>query len=221
MYEHIPKGQTLTIRLYIWSCFLLSRSFGPLSSVLFSLIGSSSPEFQTGSFPGLDLWPCSCKAVPLPLSYSPASAVSGGLFLYFDLLHSVTLCWVNSFLFFFPMSSLVIFLYSAQPASAYSHPTAAASYAVQQVPGVDHAVAPAYAPAVQAARSVVSAAYGGYQTHSTQEYSYGTRQPEPAPQPAAAQSYQVANRHSPIIGWLIYSKYFKFWCINTFTTGRK
>ncbi|XP_066491495.1 zinc finger RNA-binding protein-like isoform X2 [Tiliqua scincoides] len=80
--------------------------------------------------------------------------------------------------------------YSAQPASAYSHPTATASYAVQQVPGVDHAVAPAYAPAVQAARSVVSAAYGGYQTPSAQEYSYGTRQPEPAPQPAAAQSYQ-------------------------------
>ncbi|XP_060088621.1 zinc finger RNA-binding protein-like [Heteronotia binoei] len=79
--------------------------------------------------------------------------------------------------------------YSAQPAPAYTHPPTVASYTVQQTPGVDHTVTPTYAPAVQAARPVASA-YGGYQTHATQDYGYGARQPEPAPQPAAAQNYQ-------------------------------
>ncbi|KAL8177533.1 UNVERIFIED_CONTAM: hypothetical protein K2H54_011042, partial [Gekko kuhli] len=78
----------------------------------------------------------------------------------------------------------------AQPAPAYTHPPTVASYTVQQTPGVDHTVAPTYAPAVQAARPIASAAYGGYQAHATQDYGYGARQPEPAPQPAAAQNYQ-------------------------------
>ncbi|XP_054836177.1 zinc finger RNA-binding protein-like isoform X2 [Eublepharis macularius] len=80
--------------------------------------------------------------------------------------------------------------YSAQPAPAYTHPPTVASYTVQQTPGVDHTVVPTYAPAVQAARPMASAAYGGYQAHATQDYGYGARQPEPAPQPAAAQNYQ-------------------------------
>ncbi|XP_061457919.1 zinc finger RNA-binding protein-like [Rhineura floridana] len=80
--------------------------------------------------------------------------------------------------------------YSAQPAPAYSHPPTAASYTVQQTPGVEHSVAPAYTAAVQAARPVASAGYGGYQPPSTQDYGYGTRQPEPAPQPAVTQNYQ-------------------------------
>ncbi|XP_077187811.1 zinc finger RNA-binding protein 2-like isoform X1 [Paroedura picta] len=80
--------------------------------------------------------------------------------------------------------------YSTQPAPAYTHPPTVASYTVQQTPGVDHTVAPTYAPAVQATRPMASAAYGGYQAHATQDYGYGARQPEPAPQPAAAQNYQ-------------------------------
>nr|XP_028569149.1 zinc finger RNA-binding protein-like isoform X1 [Podarcis muralis] len=80
--------------------------------------------------------------------------------------------------------------YSAQPAPAYCHPATAASYTVQQSPAIEHAVAPAYTPAIQAARSVASAAYGGYQPPSTQDYGYGTRQPEPTPQPTVTQNYQ-------------------------------
>nr|XP_056701471.1 zinc finger RNA-binding protein-like [Euleptes europaea] len=80
--------------------------------------------------------------------------------------------------------------YSAQPTPAYTHPPTVASYTVQQTPGVDHTVAPAYAPAVQAARPMASAAYGGYQAHAAQDYGYGARQPEPTPQPATAQNYQ-------------------------------
>ncbi|XP_034975332.2 zinc finger RNA-binding protein isoform X1 [Zootoca vivipara] len=80
--------------------------------------------------------------------------------------------------------------YSAPPAPAYSHPATAASYTVQQSPAIEHPVAPAYTPAVQATRSVASAAYGGYQPPSTQDYGYGTRQPEPTPHPTVTQNYQ-------------------------------
>ncbi|XP_044275011.1 zinc finger RNA-binding protein 2 isoform X8 [Varanus komodoensis] len=80
--------------------------------------------------------------------------------------------------------------YSAQQASVYSHPPTAASYTVQQAPGLDHAVAPTYTLAVPAARPVTSAAYGGYQLPSTQDYTYGAQQLEPIPQPPVAQNYQ-------------------------------
>ncbi|XP_029470164.1 zinc finger RNA-binding protein 2 isoform X2 [Rhinatrema bivittatum] len=80
--------------------------------------------------------------------------------------------------------------YSTQPAAAYSHPTTAASYTVQQTPGVAHAVTPTYAPAAQTARPVAPATYGGYQAHSGGDYSYGTRQQEPTPQPVTTQNYQ-------------------------------
>ncbi|XP_048353152.1 zinc finger RNA-binding protein-like isoform X2 [Sphaerodactylus townsendi] len=80
--------------------------------------------------------------------------------------------------------------YSAQPAPAYTHPPTVASYTIQQTPGVDHTMAPAYAPATQAARPMASAAYGGYQAHAAQDYGYGARQPEPTPQLSAAQNYQ-------------------------------
>ncbi|KAH0625987.1 hypothetical protein JD844_034386, partial [Phrynosoma platyrhinos] len=84
--------------------------------------------------------------------------------------------------------------YSAQPAPVCSHPPAATSYTVQPAQGVEHALGPVYAPAVQASRPVSSAAaavYGMYQPPSTQDYGgYGTRQPDPAPQPSVTQSYQ-------------------------------
>ncbi|XP_042334524.1 zinc finger RNA-binding protein 2-like [Sceloporus undulatus] len=83
--------------------------------------------------------------------------------------------------------------FSAQPAPICSHPPAAASYAVQTAQGVEHAVGPVYAPAVQAAGRPVSAtaAYGVYQAPSAQDYGgYGSRQPDPSPQPAVAQNYQ-------------------------------
>ncbi|XP_063147047.1 zinc finger RNA-binding protein 2 [Candoia aspera] len=78
--------------------------------------------------------------------------------------------------------------YSPQTTPTYSHPPAAISYSVQQVPGTDPTIAPAYLPAVQAARPVAPAAYPGYQPSPTQDCGYGMRQPDPAPQPA--QSYQ-------------------------------
>ncbi|XP_044854537.1 zinc finger RNA-binding protein 2 isoform X1 [Mauremys mutica] len=80
--------------------------------------------------------------------------------------------------------------YSTQPATAYSHPTTVASYTVQQAPGVAHTVTPSYAPTVQAARPVATAAYGAYQSHSGQDYGYGTRQQEPTPQPTTTPNYQ-------------------------------
>lgn len=73
--------------------------------------------------------------------------------------------------------------YSTPPVTAYCHPAAAATYAVQQVPGV------AYAPVVQAVRPVTSVAYGAYTTHAA-DYGYGTRQPELPPQPVTTPNYQ-------------------------------
>uniref|UniRef100_A0A8D0HFJ4 Zinc finger RNA-binding protein n=1 Tax=Sphenodon punctatus TaxID=8508 RepID=A0A8D0HFJ4_SPHPU len=86
--------------------------------------------------------------------------------------------------------------YSTPPVAAYSHPTTAASYAVQQPPVVAHAVTPSYAPAPQTVRPVAPASYGGYQTHSAQDYGYRTRQPEPTPQPVTTQNYQVPIQES-------------------------
>uniref|UniRef100_A0A8C3XNK2 Zinc finger RNA binding protein 2 n=1 Tax=Chelydra serpentina TaxID=8475 RepID=A0A8C3XNK2_CHESE len=63
-------------------------------------------------------------------------------------------------------------------------------YTVQQAPGVAHTVTPSYAPTVQAARPVATAAYGAYQSHSGQDYGYGTRQQEPTPQPTTTPNYQ-------------------------------
>ncbi|KAL4608036.1 zinc finger RNA-binding protein-like isoform X1 [Arapaima gigas] len=81
--------------------------------------------------------------------------------------------------------------YSSQPATAYSHPTTA-SYSVQPSPSVAHAVSASYAPAAaQTARPMGSTPYPGYQIHPGPEYTYGARQPEPAPQPTTApQTYQ-------------------------------
>ncbi|XP_069505514.1 zinc finger RNA-binding protein 2 isoform X2 [Ambystoma mexicanum] len=77
--------------------------------------------------------------------------------------------------------------YSTPP--AYCHPATAATYAVQQVPSVGHTINPAYAPVVQAVRPVASVAYGAYPTHVV-DYGYGTRQPEPPPQPVTTTNYQ-------------------------------
>uniref|UniRef100_A0A8C8RR15 Zinc finger RNA-binding protein n=1 Tax=Pelusios castaneus TaxID=367368 RepID=A0A8C8RR15_9SAUR len=80
--------------------------------------------------------------------------------------------------------------YSTQLATAYSHPATAASYAVQQTPGVAHVVTPSYAPTAQAARPVATVAYGAYQSHSGQDYGYGSRQQEPTSQPTTTLNYQ-------------------------------
>uniref|UniRef100_A0A8C0IT15 Zinc finger RNA binding protein 2 n=1 Tax=Chelonoidis abingdonii TaxID=106734 RepID=A0A8C0IT15_CHEAB len=85
---------------------------------------------------------------------------------------------------------LFVLSFSTQPVTAYSHPTTVASYTVQQAPGVAHTVTPSYAPTVQAARPVATAAYGAYQSHSGQDYGYGTRQQEPTPQPTTTPNYQ-------------------------------
>ncbi|KAM6461692.1 zinc finger RNA-binding protein 2 [Liasis olivaceus] len=80
--------------------------------------------------------------------------------------------------------------YSSQTTPTYSHPPTAVSYSVQQVPGTDPTLAPAYTPAIQAARPVAPAPYPGYQPPSTQDCGYGMRQLAPAPQPAVTQNYQ-------------------------------
>lgn len=109
----------------------------------------------------------------------------------FDLLRKLRLiCSIKCKHILSPLSHV---FFSAQPPTAYSHPSTA-SYSVQQASAVAHAVTASYSPApVQAARPVVSAPYPAYQSHQAPP-EYAFRQPEPPapPQPTTTpQTYQV------------------------------
>ncbi|XP_074060148.1 zinc finger RNA-binding protein 2 isoform X3 [Macrotis lagotis] len=79
--------------------------------------------------------------------------------------------------------------YSTQPATAYSHSSTATNYSVQPSPGVSQAVTPSYAPTTPTPRQI-SVGFGGYQTHSGQDYSYSTRQQEQISQSTTTPNYQ-------------------------------
>uniref|UniRef100_A0A2K5L8Z4 Zinc finger RNA binding protein 2 n=1 Tax=Cercocebus atys TaxID=9531 RepID=A0A2K5L8Z4_CERAT len=61
--------------------------------------------------------------------------------------------------------------------------TTGASYTAQPTPGMDPAANPAFPPAAPAG-------YGGYQPHSSQEFTYGSRPQEPVPTTTTMATYQ-------------------------------
>nr|XP_007992999.2 zinc finger RNA-binding protein 2 isoform X1 [Chlorocebus sabaeus] len=61
--------------------------------------------------------------------------------------------------------------------------TTGASYTAQPTPGMDPAANPAFPPAAPAG-------YGGYQPHSSQEFTYGSRPEEPVPTATTMATYQ-------------------------------
>uniref|UniRef100_A0A2K5L910 Zinc finger RNA binding protein 2 n=1 Tax=Cercocebus atys TaxID=9531 RepID=A0A2K5L910_CERAT len=80
--------------------------------------------------------------------------------------------------------------------------TTGASYTAQPTPGMDPAANPAFPPAAPAG-------YGGYQPHSSQEFTYGSRPQEPVPTTTTMATYQdysygqsvAARSYEDRLGW--------------------
>ncbi|XP_054434065.1 zinc finger RNA-binding protein 2, partial [Pteronotus mesoamericanus] len=93
----------------------------------------------------------------------------------------------------------VCFGSSTQPPMAFPVPAAGASFTSHPTPGMGSAVTLPFNPtATQPPRSGSPAGYGGYQPHSTQDFGYGSRLPDPTPTSTTASSYQDSYGYEPL-----------------------
>ncbi|KAM9244493.1 zinc finger RNA-binding protein 2 isoform 2-T2 [Dugong dugon] len=82
---------------------------------------------------------------------------------------------------------------STQPPTAFPYPDTGASYTTPSTPGMAPTVAPAFPPATQPPGPIAPAGYAGYQPHTSQDFSYGSRSQEPTL--AAAPTYQDSDSY--------------------------